>query len=171
MMMVETFLLVPDTNVEVPLTPEQFNMKFINIENKERYQEIQKIIKDSNGEYYYGFIKVTYNNHILFGEEYIEYLLMYWIAITDLLYSFLEDEFVEMIVPGYEVKLSFTKINNNGIKIKCGNDIFNVAKKEFIIKLLNGGKYFFENHIQITSSSKYQIILDKIYSMLKSLVD
>lgn len=42
MMTVETFLLVPDTNVEVPLTLEQFNMKFINIENKERYQEIPK---------------------------------------------------------------------------------------------------------------------------------
>lgn len=76
-----------------------------------------------------------------------------------------------MIVPGYEMKSSFTEINNNGIKIKCGNDMFNVAKKEFIIKLLSGGKYFFENHIQITSSSKYQIILEKIYSMLKSLVD
>lgn len=138
---------------------------------KKDIKKFQKIIKDSNGEYYYGFIKVTYNDHILFGEEFIDYLLIYWIAITDLLYSFLEDEFVEMIVPGYEMKLSFTEINNNGIKIKCGNDIINVAKKEFIIKLLNGGNYFFENHIQITSSSKYQIILEKIYSMLKSLVD
>lgn len=42
MMTVETFLLVPDTNVEVPLTLEQFNMKFINIENKRKISRNSK---------------------------------------------------------------------------------------------------------------------------------
>ncbi|MEK9197329.1 hypothetical protein ACH0B5_05665 [Ureibacillus sp. 179-F W5.1 NHS] len=169
-MKVETFILVPNIEVKVPLTPKDFEKKFINIEDKDRYQEIERIIKNSKDEYYYGFIRILHNDLIIFGEEFLDYLPIYWMVFTDIIHTYLMEEFVETILPGYEIKLSFKKMNNDVINIKLGDEMFKLPNNEFLINLLKGGKIFFYNHMKITGSNTYSNIIMKINSMLNLLL-